>query len=103
MATRLGKAALAGGAAALLVYATPAQARITRIIVDRVTQGPSGALTANYQSFAGRAFGELDPNDPHNAIITDVNFGKDADGKVRYVTSFFIVAPKDPSQTSGFL
>jgi Alpha/beta hydrolase domain len=104
MATRLGKAALAGGAAAaLLVCATPAQARVTRIIVDRVTQGPNGPLTANYQSFAGRAFGELDPNDPHNTIITDINFGKDPDGKVRYVTSFFIVAPKDLSQASGFL
>ena len=30
---------------------------------------------------AGRAFGELDPKHPTNAIIQDIELGKDADGK----------------------
>ena len=88
-------------AAALVLCALPAQARITRIIIDR--KATLAGQTNPYETLAGRAFGELDPSDPHNAIITDINLGKDADGKVRYVTSFFIVKPVDLAQASGFM
>ena len=86
---------------AAALCALPAQARITRIVIDR-TATLSGQ-TIPYQTLAGRAFGELDPRDPHNSIITDINLGKDSDGKVRYVTSFFLVKPVDMSQASGFM
>ena len=81
--------------------ALPAQARVTRIIIDR-TATLTGQ-TIPYQTLTGRAFGELDPADPHNSIITDINLGKDADGKVRYIASFFIVTPVNLTQASGFL
>lgn len=111
MASRLGKAALAGGAAAALLVATPAQARITRIVIDRTTPGPilnaqgQVVVNSNYQTIKGRAFGVLDPNDPHNAIITDINFGRDPDGKVSYsyIATFMLVVPKDLTQASGFM
>jgi Alpha/beta hydrolase domain len=89
------------GAAALLAWTAPAQAKVTRIVVDK--RADLAGQTIPYETLAGRAFGEIDPADPHNAIITDAKFGKDADGKLRYVTSFFLVKPKDMSQASGFL
>ena len=97
--------AIAAGtaAAALLTWAPAAQAKITRIIVDRKADVTGTGQTIPYESLAGRAFGEIDPTDPHNSIITDARFGKDPDGKLRYVTSFLLVTPKDMSQASGFL
>jgi len=81
--------------------ALPVQARVTRIIIDR--RATLTGQTIPYETLAGRAFGELDPADPHNQIITDINLGKDADGKVRYVTSFLLVKPVDMTQASGFM
>jgi hypothetical protein len=89
------------GLAAFLFAGAPAHARITRIIVDKTTALAGQAIP--YQTLSGRAFGELDPADLHNSIITDINLGKDPDGKVRYVTSFLLVKPVDMSQASGFM
>ncbi|HEY2031023.1 MAG TPA: alpha/beta hydrolase domain-containing protein [Myxococcales bacterium] len=93
-----------GPALAGLVFAlaaAPSHARITRIVIDRTT--PLAGQTVPYETLAGRAFGELDPADPHDAIITDINLAKDPDGKVRYVTSFLLVKPVDLANASGFL
>ncbi len=100
---RLRRASLVGVAlaAVLLTSAPPTQARVTRIIIDRTTSLTGQAIP--YETVAGRAFGELDPNDPHNAIITDIHLGSDPDGKVTYVASFFLVKPVDMSQASGFM
>jgi Alpha/beta hydrolase domain len=108
----IGKSATA--IAALLVCAPPAQAKITRIVIDNTIQGPvyvrngtnlptAPTTLGNYNVIVGRAFGELDPTDRRNSIITDINFGKDADGKVRYVATFQLVVPKDLSKASGFM
>jgi Alpha/beta hydrolase domain len=92
--------AVAGLACAFLA-ATAAEARITRIIIDKTA--PLTGQTLAYQTVSGRAFGELDPRDAHNRIITDIDFGKDPDGMVRYVTSFQLVMPVDMTQASGFM
>ena len=82
-----------------------AEARVTRIVIDETAPLPSaaGAGPIAYEQLAGRAFGELDPNLPGNALIQDIELGKDADGKVRYVASFVIYKPVDPRQASGML
>lgn len=89
------------------VLANPAQARITRIVIDEtvpmsVTAGSAPPPIA-YEAVAGRAFGELDPKLPGNAIIQDIQLAKDADGKVRYVASFVIYKPVDMAKASGML
>ena len=89
-------AVCAGVAAAASV-----EARVTRIVIDSTTAVTGGAIP--YQTLRGRAFGELDPNDAHNAVVTDIQLGKDADGKVRYETSFTITKPVDMAMASGFL
>jgi len=117
-------------AAAVLACAPPAQARITRIIIDSRAQTAavnSAGQTIPYEELIGRAFGELDPDDPHNSIITDIEVGgdrssdrdNDRDGhrhddrgghrrndravKVTYVASFTLTKPVDMAQASGFM
>ena len=87
--------------AALLAAAlgTAAHARVTRIVIDERVAEPLPAGGAQpaiaYEQVAGRAFGELDPKLPGNAIIQDIELAKDAEGKVRYVASFVIIKPID--------
>ena len=90
-------------AAAAVLAAGGAQARVTRIVIDSTTAATGTGQTLTYQTIRGRAFGELDPNDPKNALITDIQLVKDPDGKVRYVTSFTITKPTNNAQASGFL
>lgn len=83
-----------------------AQARVTRIVIDETLPMPrpaAGAAGIAYEQIAGRAFGELDPQLPGNAIIQDIALAKDADGKVRYVASFVIYKPVNASQASGLM
>jgi hypothetical protein len=90
--------------ACILALATCADARVTRIVIDEVQQMPASSPTdIAYEQVAGRAFGELDPKLPGNAIIQDIELAKDADGKVRYVASFLIYKPVDMSRASGLM
>ena len=97
---------LALGAAALAL-GLPAQARVTRIVIDETLPLPAlagaPATAIPYEQVAGRAFGELDPRLPGNALIQDIELAKDGDGKVRYVASFVIYRPVDPKQASGLM
>ena len=97
---------LASGALTLAMC-TPTHARVTRIVIDETIPLPAAAgSSANaiaYEQVAGRAFGELDPKLPGNAIIQDIALGLDADGKARYVSSFVIYKPVDMAKASGLL
>jgi len=86
--------------AALLLLTIPAQARITRLVVDHTESlGSDG-----YQKLTGHAYGELDPKLPLNAIITDLEFApRNARGMVEYVATFTIVKPADMAKASGVL
>ena len=95
-------------AAALLAWARPVQARVKKIVIDtKVSPAFDGATFGDpgqYETLAGRVFGEIDPNDPHNAIITDIRLApKNANGKVEYIASFFLVKPVDMSKSSHLM
>lgn len=95
-------------AAALLAWARPVQARVKKIVIDtKVSPAFDGATfgdAGQYETLAGRVFGEIDPNDPHNAIITDIRLApKNANGKVEYIASFFLVKPVDMSKSSHLM
>lgn len=106
---RLRRPALAGVAAAALLAAAPgADARVTRIVIDTVTSPAFGGQTfgdaGQYETLAGRAFGELDPDDPLNAIIQDIDLApRNASGNVEYMATFFLVKPIDMSRSSGLM
>jgi hypothetical protein len=105
--------------AASLLMCAGAQARVTKIVIDEtLAMAPPTSATAElstgaqtvvngstipYEIIAGRAFGELDPTLPQNALIQDIELAKDADGKVRYVASFVLYKPIDSKQASGML
>ena len=95
--------------AALLTWAAPpVQARVKKIIIDtKVSPAFDGATfgeAGQYETLAGRIFGEIDPNDPHNTIITDIGLaGKNAKGRVEYIASFFLVKPIDMSKSSHLM
>ncbi|TMF04850.1 MAG: hypothetical protein E6I52_03885 [Chloroflexi bacterium] len=92
--------------AALLIAPTAAYARVTEIVVDDsqpLVIGTPSVEVPGYRQISGRAFGELDPSDPLNAIIQDIDLGKDPDGKVRYVASYVLTMPTDLSKASGLM
>jgi hypothetical protein len=96
--------ALVAACAALPLFAVPvAQARVTRIVFDTPAT-PLAGQNIPYVQMRGRAFGTLDPNDAHNATITDLALGVDpTDHLVHYETTFVLTMPQDLSQASGFL
>jgi hypothetical protein len=108
--TMLRKPALLGiaVAAALLACVPTTQARVTMIVIDTKTSpafaGATFGTAGQYETLAGRVFGELDPNDPHNTIINDINLApKNANGKVEYMATFFLVKPIDMSRSSHLM
>ena len=81
-----------------------AHARVTKIVIDEVkpmSSEQSGGLAT--EMVAGRAYGELDPDTPANRIINDIALAKEPDGKVRYVATFVLTKPADPSKASGLM
>src|SRR5438876_9002430 len=59
----------------VLVCAQPAGAHVKKIVIDKKVSPAFDAAfgkAGQYETLAGRAFGELDPKDPHNTIITDI-------------------------------
>ena len=95
---------VSGLALALLLAGGAAQARVTRIVIDETRPMPA-AQTGGiaFEQIAGRAFGELDPAAPANALIQDIALAKSADGKVRYTATFVITKPVDMAQASGLM
>jgi hypothetical protein len=82
-----------------------AGAHITRIVIDPALSesptfegrmfGPDGSV-GPYEKLRGRAFGEVDPDDPRNAVITDLKLApRNARGRVEYSMDIFILKPVD--------
>ena len=65
---------------------------------------PGGATSAPARICAssGKAHGELDPADPRNAVILDLDRApRNARGMVEYATEFHLLRPADPARASG--
>src|SRR4029450_6536599 len=96
------------GIVGAILLTTPLQAHVRKIVIDKKVSpafdGATFGSAGRYETLAGRAFGELDPNDAHNAIITDTNLPPpNAAGKAEYVPSFFLVKPIDMSKSSHLM
>src|SRR3984893_19588223 len=92
----------------VLAMAATAQARLTRIVVEsKVSPAFDGASFGNagqYETLAGKAFGELDPNDRRNAVIQDIKLApRNARGMVEYTATFQIVKPVDMAKASHLM
>ena len=57
-----------------------------------------------FERITGKIHGEIDPNDPKNAIITDIKLApRNAKGRVEYIATFTMVKPVDMTKSSGVL
>jgi hypothetical protein len=100
--------------AVMLVGGLPdlAEARITRIQISTSEHPVGGGVSESptfggyswpgvgqYEKIVGIAYGEVDPRDPQNAVIVDIQLApKNANGNVEYSFDFYILKPKNLSQ-----
>lgn len=80
-----------------------AEARITRIVIQNRTSpafgGASFGVVGQYEQLTGVAFGEVNPKDPLNAVITDIELApRNSRGNVEYSMDFAITKPLDMSR-----
>ncbi len=90
-------------AAAVLLFAAQSQARITRVQILGTESPTFGGYSwpgvGQYEKIYGKAFGEVDPKDPKNAVITDLELApRNAAGNVEYAFDFYILKPIDLSK-----
>ena len=95
-------------AAALLLCVAGAQARVTRVAVEKRESPAFGGQVFGkagaYEIVSGHFFGEIDPKDPHNSIINDIQFApRNARGMVEYSATFSFAKPIDLSKSNGVL
>ena len=95
-------------AAATLGWAIEAQAHVASIVIDSPAApafaGAAIGAAGPYVTLKGRVFGELDPHDPHNTIIQDIELApKDSHGMVHYIATFQNTMPADLSKASGLM
>ncbi len=88
--------------------ASAAHAGITRIVIDRIEaptfDGRDFGSVGRYEKLSGRAFGEVDPNDPRNAGIVFIQESpRNERGRVEYVVDISIMQPTNPAKGSGTL
>ena len=88
-------------ALALCLLLGPAAAHANVVKLEIVRVEPAGPT---HERISGKAYGELDPADPKNAVITDIDLApRNARGKVEYVTRFTLVRPTEMMKASGVL
>ena len=90
-----------------LLLASVAHANVTRIEIVQtvpVAAPPGAEAIGPFERITGKIHGEIDPNDPTNAIITDIKLApRNAKGKVEYIATFTLVKPVDMTKSSGVL
>jgi Alpha/beta hydrolase domain len=91
----------------LLVHPRSASAEVTSVTVTSrttVASGQSFGNTGPYERLVGRIEFALDPADPHNTGIADLDRApRDSDGRVRFSSALYVLRPTDPSKGNGVL
>ncbi|HEY1541449.1 MAG TPA: alpha/beta hydrolase domain-containing protein, partial [Xanthobacteraceae bacterium] len=97
----------AGLTLALALATSCAQARVTKIEVLRTEPfagGEAFGAVGAYQKVVGRFYGELDPKEPLDAVIVDLDKApRNARGHVEYSADFYILRPADLAKGNGAL
>lgn len=92
---------------ALLVALAPLTARAgaTRVEIaskQDVLGGKAFGATGAYEKLVGKIYFAVDPNNPRNKIIADLDKApRNAQGKVEFSADIFILRPKDASKGNG--
>jgi hypothetical protein len=92
---------------AFCIFCYPSQARITRVIVTKTEPYLDGKIfgpAGSYEKITGQAYGEVDPGNPLNSIIQDIQLApKNDKGMVEYISDFIILLPVDMAKSNGLL
>jgi hypothetical protein len=103
MLTRFLSAALL--AFMIVVVPRAAIAEVTRVeITSRVDVlgGKSFGLAGPYEKIIGKIFFSIDPADPHNKSIIDIDKApRNTQGLVEFSADLYVLAPKDPARGNG--
>ncbi|MGQ0664649.1 MAG: alpha/beta hydrolase domain-containing protein [Pseudomonadota bacterium] len=98
---RLSVAAMAGACITHLCV-SGAEAKITQLKIDRVEPFAAGMAfgdAGSYERVAGTAKGELDPRDPRNAVIVNLDRApRNPGGMVEYEVDFYLLRPADAAK-----
>jgi hypothetical protein len=90
---------------AILLIPALTEARVTRIDITRQEPFANGmpfGETGPYEKLVGTAYLEVDPNDPLNAIIQDLDLvPPNAAGNVEFTTDIYILKPVDMRKGNG--
>ncbi|MFC1613975.1 alpha/beta hydrolase domain-containing protein [Gemmatimonadota bacterium] len=85
----------------------PVKLGVTGLEIERrvlLGDGVSFGAAGSYETLAGRVHYTIDPKDPKNARIADIEYAETGtDGLVRFTAEFVIAKPTDPSRGNGAL
>jgi len=92
--------------AAMLLIPFAVEARVTEVVITSIEsptfEGLSFPPVGQYERLSGIARGELDPNDPLNAGIVNIDKApRNARGNVEYDVDIFILKPVNLSKGNG--
>jgi len=96
-------------AAVLVFVVVPALAfaEVAKVTVaNRVTvaSGQAFGTTGPYEKLTGTIEFTLDPKEPHNARVTDLDRApRDAAGRVHFTSDMMVLRPTDPAKANGVL
>jgi hypothetical protein len=90
---------------AILTMPGMASAKVVRLVIEERTPFAGGAewgKTGPYERIVGVAHLDVDPADPLNAGIVDLDLApRNARGRVEFRTRFFMLKPKDMGRSNG--
>jgi hypothetical protein len=82
-----------------MAFAPPLEARVVRFVVERtrpILDGKTFGAAGQYERLDGTAYFEVDPRDPLNALIVNLDGApRTASGKVGFAAPFYILKPVD--------
>lgn len=89
----------------LLVAAAPAGAEVVRVEVTSradVLNGRAFGSVGAFEKLVGKIYFAVDPRNPVNRIITDIDRAPvNADGRVEFSSDFYLIKPKDMTRGNG--
>ncbi len=90
-----------------LAAAAPGEARVVRFVVEQTrtfADGTSFGAVGTYQRLDGTVYMEVDPFDPLNAVIVNIDRApRNGRGMVEFSAPFFILKPTDMARGNGKL
>ncbi len=91
--------------ALFISLSVPAHATITKIVIEKrepFANGHEFPVTGAYEKLVGRVYGEVDPKNPLNKILVNLDKApRNQKGRVEYWTEIYILKPVDMKRGNG--